>query len=350
MKVVDVVNVVPPVTKMPNNIIGIVADGDGGGTFLSWTIHYLSGQDHYYYCKQNQWINLTNDPLTNTNSHNFYPNQPKTTNEFYEIFNKLENIDAMHCLYFHEFKEPDENGKIKIVMPYNEVNYLQSTVKKGINLTFNKHHNAYKTAFISRSNTAPNWTNYSVPLASSDESFNSYIDRFFNKNKQKWDDPNLTNSWDKREFIALNFNFKEHTNMHQSITDYSSNSFYELNCLDLFTQFDITVYKMFDYLNLIINTDRFEKWSRVYNKWKKLHYTRLRFIWYFDTIIKSILYGKSMDLQEFNLTILQEAAIQQSLIYDYSLNLKTWQLEKFINTKQLHDLLEPNSHPHPVKP
>ena len=256
----------------------------------------------------------------------------------------------MHCLYFHEFKEPDENGKIKIVMPYNEVNYLQSTVKKGINLTFNKHHNAYKTAFISRSNTAPNWTNYSVPLASSDESFNSYIDRFFNKNKQKWDDPNLTNSWDKREFIALNFNFKEHTNMHQSITDYSSNSFYELNCLDLFTQFDITVYKMFDYLNLIINTDRFEKWSRVYNKWKKLHYTRLRFIWYFDTIIKSILYGKSMDLQEFNLTILQEAAIQQSLIYDYSLNLKTWQLEKFINTKQLHDLLEPNSHPHPVKP
>ena len=73
MKVVDVVNVVPPVTKMPNNIIGIVADGDGGGTFLSWTIHYLSGQDHYYYCKQNQWINLTNDPLTNTNSHNFLP-------------------------------------------------------------------------------------------------------------------------------------------------------------------------------------------------------------------------------------------------------------------------------------
>ena len=56
-----------------------------------------------------------------------------------------------------------------------------------------------------------------------------------------------------------------------------------------------------------------------------------------------------MDLEKFNLDLMQEAAIQRELIYNYSLNLKTWQLEKFTNTKQLHGLLEPNLHPIPVQ-
>ena len=56
-----------------------------------------------------------------------------------------------------------------------------------------------------------------------------------------------------------------------------------------------------------------------------------------------------MDLEKFNLDLMQEAAIQRELIYNYSLNLKTWQLEKFTNTKQLHNLLEPNLHPIPVQ-
>ena len=51
-----------------------------------------------------------------------------------------------------------------------------------------------------------------------------------------------------------------------------------------------------------------------------------------------------MDLESFELDIMQEAAIQRELIYKYNLNFKTWQLEKFQSTRQLHALLEPNIH------
>ena len=56
-----------------------------------------------------------------------------------------------------------------------------------------------------------------------------------------------------------------------------------------------------------------------------------------------------MDLERFNLDIFQEAAIQRELLYKHNLNLKIWQLEKFKNTKQLHNLLEPNIH-HELSP
>jgi hypothetical protein len=51
-----------------------------------------------------------------------------------------------------------------------------------------------------------------------------------------------------------------------------------------------------------------------------------------------------MDLTRFNLDLMQEACIQHHLIYNYNLNFKTWQLEKFSDTKQLHSLLELNTH------
>ena len=163
-----------------------------------------------------------------------------------------------------------------------------------------------------------------------------------------WNDLELTDVWDKREFIALNINNKNVLSINDIITDYDNN-FYTLNCMDLFNTFDTSVYKLFDYLELSIDLARFEKWLLVYNNWKKVHYSRLQFTWYFDTIIHNIINGKSMDLEKFNLDLMQEAAIQRALIYNYSLNLKTWQLEKFTNTKQLHNLLEPNLHPIPVQ-
>ena len=115
--------------------------------------------------------------------------------------------------------------------------------------------------------------------------------------------------------------------------------------MDLWTQFDLTVIKLFKYLELGIDLSRWDHWLEVYTKWKKIHYQRIRFVMYFDTIIQYILQGKSMDLESFDLDIVQESAIQHILIYNHNLNLKTWQLTKFLNTQQLHALLETNTHP-----
>ena len=89
----------------------------------------------------------------------------------------------------------------------------------------------------------------------------------------------------------------------------------------------------------------YQKWLLIYNQWKNVHKQKLMFVWYFDTIINNILQGIDFDLIRFNLDITQEATIQHFLIYKHNLNFKTWQLIKFTNTRQLHELLEPNIHP-----
>ena len=320
-----------------SNIIGVVTDPVVGGTFLSWTLHYLAGHVQTYRVKHSKWIDLLDDPTTDINAHNFEPNQPSILSHFELIFDELVHTqsDSFHSIYFHNFNTDNHNTGIA-------VRQLQSNIDKGIILSLADNQFLYQVGYKARSGMGRKWTDRNVVLTDSDEIFDDYIDYFFKDSKEKWDKLGLTDIWDKREFIALNINFKKTVSINTAIDN--TNKFYVLNCMDLFTTFDITVYKLFEYLNLIVNPDRFKKWITVYAKWKQLHYTRIRFVWYFNSIIANIITGKAMDLTSFDLDIMQEAAIQRELIYAHSLNLKTWQLEKFTNTKQLHNLLEPNLH------
>ncbi len=324
-----------------NNILGIITDPGVGGTFLTWSIHYLAGCTQYYYSKQDQWVDLTETPVTNTNSHGFRPNQPDNLVNYYKTFNKLKHVDStfFHCLYFHNFNDQEKQPEA--------TKHLQSSVDKGIILSLDPHNFLYQISSTPRSGNRLDRITNSKYISNPDEIWKDHSEYFFNESLKIWNELKLTDVWDKREFIALNVDYKNATSINDIITDYDNN-FYALNPMDLFNTFDTTVYKLFDYLDQSIDFARFEKWLLVYNNWKKVHHNRLQFTWYFDTIIYNIINGKSMDLEKFNLDLMQEAAIQRALIYNYSLNLKTWQLEKFTNTKQLHDLLEPNLHPIPV--
>lgn len=319
------------------NTIGVIADPGVGGTFLNWTLHYLAGHSQIYSVKQDKWVDLVDDPTTSINAHNFKPNQPISLIQFDLTFDKLvhTNSELFHSIYFHHFGINSNDTS-------NAVRQLQANINKGIILSLSNDHCLYQRSYTSRAGVAPKWSDRSIILTDPDEIFNDYVDSFFKDSKEKWIEAGLTNIWDKREFIALNVDYKKIISINQVIDD--KNNFYVLNCMDLFNTFDTTVYKLFEYLNLKINPDKFEKWGTVYAKWKKLHYNRIRFVWYFDNIIDNIISGKAMDLEQFDLDIVQEAALQRTLIYKYSLNVKTWQLEKFTNTKQLHDLLESNLH------
>ena len=68
-------------------IIGIIADGNKGGTFLSWTLHYLAGHKEYFSCQDGKFIELPTNILTDVNAHGFQPNQPNTLIQFKEYLN-----------------------------------------------------------------------------------------------------------------------------------------------------------------------------------------------------------------------------------------------------------------------
>lgn len=320
------------------SLIGIVSDPAKGGTFLDWSIHYLAGHSRHYSAVKgnNTWQTLTDSPLTKTNSHGFISNQTSNLEKFNDTYNILNSVscDEFHTIYFHNW-----NGTSVDIDCKQAINTLQSNSNK---LIFLKNHAIlydckYNQRVLTEKRSSPGNFNKNF-----DEQHNDFIDYFFQHDKTDWQQQGLTNTWDYREFLALNLRPFETITIEPNI-DLTKEHYY-IDSKDLWIYFDLTVKDLFKYLNLEIQEQRYLSWSSIYLQWKELHRDRLQFDFYFKQIIDYILKGHSMDLERFNLDIVQEAAIQHELIYNHSLNLKTWQLEKFINTQQLHSLLESNSH------
>jgi hypothetical protein len=318
-------------------MINIVTDPEAGGTFLAWSLHYLAGHEKYFLSVDQQWHNLPSNPLTKINAHNFQPNKPEhlecNLNQFQQFIKNLETTttDKFHTLYFHHSFADQEAADY--AMQY-------------INTSGNK------LIIVDTSDTTLYHCNYnkrtyrrtaSGEFEPDDEYIQqNKINRYFKDSKTIWDQLNLNNIWDHREFLALNFRPLTFNHAYPKI-DKSINHFV-IKGQELWIMFDRCVPKLFEYINAELDQQRFSKWLEVYAVWKNVHYQRLTFSLYFETIVNSILNNYPLDLLRFNLDIEQEAAIQHALLYKHNLNLKTWQLEKFISTTQLHNLLEPNTH------
>jgi len=316
-------------------MIAIFTDPAIGGTFLEWSIYYLAGHSHYYSIHKKTQIPVTNTPLTNINAHNFLPNviaDRKNANLI--IPDVIKQSDRIQTIYFNYFAES---------APYIE--QLLPVVSKSIILTMSPEQALYRCHFKTRfgSDPTPSLSDSDIMLTNDQDRFDDYVNFFFKQSKNIWDQQTLTNTWDTREFLALNFRPFDTLKITEEIN--LDVDHYHVNAMELWDRFDDRVSDLFRYLDLDINEKNLENWIKIYQQWKTVHKDRIFFIWYFDIIIDYVVKGYNLDLTRFNLDICQEAAIQHAFIYRHNLNLKTWQLEKFTNTRQLHELLEPNIHP-----
>lgn len=321
-------------------MIAVVTDPGSGGTFLTWTLYYLSGQTEYYSVKQQQKSNLILDPVTASNAHGFRPNQPNTLKQCVNQVDTLSKrpLEEFNVMYFHNFSDctRQAGGSTSIAIDQTTKHF-----KKIVRLSIAPQNSLYQCSYNKRvlvhnPKTGQRFSNHQ-------EQHQNFIETYFEQSQQIWNQQELNEIWDQREFLALNTRPFDTVSIND-VHNFEFDHFY-LDSMDLWTQFDSTVSKLFKYLELNINPSRWDHWLEVYTKWKKLHYQRIQFVTYFDAIIQYILQGKSMDLESFDLDIMQESAIQHALIYHHNLNLKTWQLTKFLNTQQLHALLETNTHP-----
>ena len=327
------------------SIVGILTDPGIGGTFLDWTIHYLAGHTQVYHTASNSWHTLPKNPLTETNSHNFKPNQPANITEFRDIVKKLtalSNTDPQ-TIYFHTLSDNNLTPNLEQYKIDTETAITECTqhTNKIIRVALTKHQALYLSSYNYRW-LGTRWNSSTERYKSNQERHQDFITTFFKESEQQWAEQNLTSTWDHREFLALNidpFNILYFRDMHNFDFD-----FFDLDCVDCWTTLDLSINTLFDYLELSVDKTRLASWETTYNAWKQLHHQRIQFMMYYDNIVDNIVNNGQMDLTRFNLDIVQEAAIQHALIYQYNLNLKTWQLEKFLDTKQLHSLLEPNTH------
>jgi len=323
-------------------MIAILTDPGVGGTFLNWSIYFLAGHDHYYSAYKKKLVAIIDNPITDKNSHRFLPNQMIDSKNFEKILKILINQKSsyLNTIYFHHFlgaytsNHQATADAIKKLLPH---------VSKTILVTSPPNYALYQCKFQSRATETPSNCNPNIILTTDQERFEDFISYYFGTSKAAWDNLDLKNLWDQREFLALNFRPFNTCSMKENLD--LDQDHYHINTVELWNRFDDGVGDLFQYLEIAIDDTKFKKWIDVYQQWKKLHKDRLLFTWYFDIIIDYVINGYRLDLTRFNLDICQEAAIQHALIYKHNLNLKTWQLEKFTNTRQLHELLEPNSHP-----
>jgi hypothetical protein len=315
-------------------MITILTDPGVGGTFLTWSLHFLAGHTTIYSTKTKSFVDLIQNPLTSINAHNFIPNQPLNIDMFDNYLGQLTTTEStnFHTLYFHNF---NDCNRLNTGTTSSAIDSIISPSKKIIYLSLDKKNVLYQCNYKARVLLKKTYQTF-------EEQHNDFIVQYFLKDKQLWNKLGLDKPWDYREFLALNtrpFDIIKMSDTNQFKFDH-----YYIDSFDLYHYFDLVIDDLFDYLEITIDNTKKHNWLTIYQEWKKLHCNRVQFVYYFDLIIDYIFNGKYFDLTRLNLDIMQEAAIQHYIIYNHHLNFKTWQLEKIINTQQLHDLLEPNIH------
>ena len=311
-------------------MINLLTDPDVGGHFVSWSIRYLSGQKKYYFFADSTQLPVTESPLTDTNSHKHKENVTQDKNTMQSWLQQ--SIPGLHVFYSTFFNVPNTN----VVSNADTSSMIERLCLQAKHTVYidNPESNAlfhckYKRRALGK-------------FANEEEYYQHYIDTYYNTSECQWPALTSSNVWDKRELYALVFKPFEQ----QKIKDFyvvTAPHFF-LTTTDLWTVFDQTIFDLMDYLELTVDKAGYENWINVYKHWQSLLHDRLRFCWYFDEIIEAIVENRYIDLQRFKLDIMQESAILHRLIHNHNLNLKSWQLEKFSNTQQLHNLLEPNIH------
>lgn len=318
-------------------MIYVLTDVAVGGTFLTWSIHFLAGHTQYFLLEQHAELSLTSNPICKNTAHHFIANQPNRLyncdpNNFKNFVNTLSASPTsnFHIIYYHPFTNP-ETTKTAADHASEHADKLIVVDSSRVSL----YHCSYRRRGSFRIGFDQSITN--------DKKFQEYyIDKYFQKSKSEWGST-LTNIWDLREFIALNYFPLKIDTIYSDVNP--TRQHYLIDAQELWSNFDNTITHLFDYLNLTIDQQKLIHWQQIYTKWKSIHCQRVLFLTYFEKIIQGIIYNHNMDLTRFDLDIDQEALIQHVLIHKYNLNLKTWQLDKFSNTSQLHNLLEPNIHP-----
>lgn len=311
-------------------MISLLTDPDVGGHFVAWSIRYLSGQKSYYYFADQQELALTEHPLTEKNSHRHKENVTQDRDTMQQWLSQ--DVPGLHVFYNTFFN----NATTDTVSTIDTKLMLEKIASHAQNIVLvdNPQENVlfyckYKKRALGK-------------FQNEDAYYQHFIDTYYANSEQQWPSITTDNIWDKRELYALVFRPFEQ----QKIKDFYTvvQPHFLLSTTDLWTSFDRTVLDLMDYLELTVDKAGYENWINVYKHWQSLLHDRLRFCWYFDEIINAILENRYIDLQRFELDIMRESAILHRLIHKHNLNLKSWQLEKFSNTQQLHNLLEPNIH------
>jgi len=330
--------------------ICIFSSRSTGGTFLDWSIHFLTGQKQYFSSEQNQFIPLTKNPVNHgqQNAHGHLKNHPAgadKTKTYLDTYNSSGELYSLYACPIHKGKiikkykiDPVKENFIEINQRLlDDTKKMFSVMADHGSATVHLAGESFVPLYFLNIRNHSNFIFKSGTPSSINELKNDFDSVFFSDSTKKWESARLTNTWDIREKNALNFRPLDPIYEH-----YLTDPHLRIDCREFWHNGISVINKVMDYLKLNISPDKFEQWKYVYYQWQTIHTRSMEFVYNYDHIVSAIVNNWDYAI---DLTFDQEVVIQHFLIYKHGLNLKTWQLEKFPNnTKQLHDLLEDNIH------
>ena len=350
-------------TSMPDNQIFCVTSARSVGcTFLDWSIYYLSAQPVFYQANQQSWLPLSIDPLM-PDSHNIAHRHPKNHPSGSAGIKSL--VKCLRQANRDDFKRSFYPVPMYIDVACQQLGItLQQIPDPKVLAQINQHIQQDYEAGL-------NWvTNQEIPLVyvSVDQQAHGYFwqirsldrlwskpgradsvdsieqeqqDIFFRDSQQVWSKLNLTQTWDRRERLALDM--RPFDPLQYRVQTFAF-AHHWVNCQDLWFDTERTIERVMSWLEIAIHSDRLLTWKSIARRWQQQHNDFLRFYRMLPEIVAAIVRGHDFELP--SLSLQQEAIVLHCLIYQHGLNLKSWQLENFpSNTLKLHDLLEPNIHP-----
>lgn len=337
----------------PLDVICVVSPFSVGGTFLEWSINFLSGKTQYFNLHKG-FIDLTRNPLEKFNAHGHEKNHPGGFNETCEFVQQLDGKTSFVSLYSFPITPLNASKNLGLdianITPddWVQINrYRLNDFNQMLSWLANK---SAKIIYLSLDEDLSVYFNTEIrcfdALLSKDNKFESSEDLrkdkdlvFFKASCNRWDELGLTNTWDIRERLALSTRPLEFTEFKPDL----SVPHYWLGATELWGNGERKINDIMLWLGLAVDPSKVEPWKSVYRSWQQIIASSLEFQYQYKHIVEAIVNGWSYPI---DLTFDQEVVIQHCLIYQHNLNLKTWQLEKFpSNTLDLHKLLEINTHP-----
>ena len=116
-------------------MIAVLTDPAVGGTFLTWSLHYLAGHTEYFYIRDNSLRQLPNNPLNVTNAHNFKSNQYDYYADLTQCLSNFSQHQSTQftTVYFHNLKEVPFSKEF--LDTKKAIEFIESFTKKIIVLT-----------------------------------------------------------------------------------------------------------------------------------------------------------------------------------------------------------------------
>lgn len=309
-------------------IVGILGPGGCGGTFLDWTIQYLSGQTHTWFVAcgapdrshivKQLAIDLTTNPLTNVNAHGHYKTHPNrhSVDSVIDAFNKHPEF-KLSSFYFVDLLAPTDTqtNYNDLILRYPDVKFITYNFSESdVDLIFCLQH----------------------------EKRTQLMELALNKKKFSNSDVEFQHMqiWDQRELLSLYYPEEIRGQTIVEIVKPAANNF-SINFVDAIENLDVLVNDIFKYIGVEIVQERFEHWLQIYNNWKQ--YNSLHFFNDLDSIVQSILSNESRDLTQYNMSFAKEVVIASNLLYKHNLAIKSYNVTNLSdNTKQWAEILEPN--------